>query len=48
VLKVSGDRLDDYYDTFRYGWKSFETARLVTTPTKVRIVPSASGSSRCG
>ena len=37
VLKVSGDEIDDYYDSFRYGWKSFETARQVTTPTKVRI-----------
>jgi hypothetical protein len=37
VLKVSGEDLDDYYDSFRYGWKSFETARQVTTPTRVRI-----------
>jgi len=37
VLKVSGDELDDYYDSARYGWKSFETARQVTTPAKVRI-----------
>jgi hypothetical protein len=26
VLKFSGKDLDDYYDSFRYGWKSFETA----------------------
>jgi hypothetical protein len=37
VLKVHGEDLDDFYDSVRYGYKSFETARQVTTPVKVRI-----------
>lgn len=37
VLKVSGDPLDDHYDDLRYGYKSFETARDVSTPFNVRV-----------
>jgi hypothetical protein len=37
VLKVQGDPLDDYYDTARYGYMSFETHRGVQAPTEACI-----------
>jgi len=37
VLKVSGEDLDDYYDSARYGAKSWETARKVGIPRDVQI-----------
>lgn len=38
VLKISGDPLDDYYDSARYGTLSFETHRQVVPPTNERIL----------
>lgn len=37
VEKVHGDPLDDYYDSARYGYMSFETHRSVVAPVEVRI-----------
>lgn len=37
VLKVSGEDLDDYYDSVRYTHKSWETARAVAIPRDVRL-----------
>jgi hypothetical protein len=37
VLKISGDPLDDYYDSERYGYLSWETHRQVKAPLNVRI-----------
>jgi hypothetical protein len=37
VKKVPGDELDDYSESLRYGYKSFETARTVRAPAEVRI-----------
>jgi hypothetical protein len=37
VFKVPGDELDDYYDSARYGAKSWETARPVKIPRDVQV-----------
>lgn len=37
VLKVSGDELDDYYDSERYGYKSFGTVQPVEIPREEQI-----------
>lgn len=37
VLKISGEDLDDYYDSVRYAVKSWETARAVKIPRDVQV-----------
>lgn len=37
VFKAVGDELDDYYDSARYGYKSWETARKVAKPKDVEM-----------
>jgi hypothetical protein len=37
VLKISGDPLDDYYDSGRYGYMTWETHRGVMPPLDIRI-----------
>jgi Terminase large subunit, T4likevirus-type, N-terminal len=37
VKKITGEDLDDYYDSARYTYKSWETARAVAIPRDVQI-----------